>query len=63
VNPERFHLTLWSAGRVVQQGWWASESTARAKFTEWVGSKVKDLRVTLVDEETGETLTTWQEET
>ena len=32
------------------------ESTARDKFTRWVGSGVADVRVTLVDEETGETL-------
>ena len=59
MNPERFHLTLTSAGRAVAQGWWGSETVARAKFTEWVGRPVADARVTLVDEETGETLTTW----
>jgi hypothetical protein len=60
-NPERYHLTLTSADRPVAQGWWGSEAVARAKFTEWVGGGVADARVTLVDEETGETLTTWPE--
>ena len=62
MNPGRYHLTLASAGRTVQQGWWGSEATARGKFTEWVGSGVADARVTLVDDETGETLTTWPDE-
>lgn len=58
-DPERFHLTLTSGGRRVQQGWWGSEAVARGKFTEWVGSGVADARVTLVDEETGEQLDDW----
>jgi hypothetical protein len=61
VNPDRYHLTLSSAGRTVQQGWWPLESTARSKFREWVGSGVADARVTLVDEETGAVLTEWPE--
>lgn len=42
-------------------GWWGSETTARRKFTSWVGeySTLPDARITLADEETGETLTTW----
>ncbi len=61
MNPGRYHLVLASAGRPVQHGWWASEQTARAKFTVWVGEwgEVTDARVTLVDEETGTVLTTW----
>ena len=55
----RYHLTLTSAGAAVAQGWWGSEAVARAKFTEWVGSRVRDARVALVDEESGATLTTW----
>jgi acyl-coenzyme A synthetase/AMP-(fatty) acid ligase len=64
VNPERFHLTLSSAGRPVVHGWWASEVTARGKFRDWIGAHgaLPGARVTLVDEETGETLTTWPDE-
>ena len=59
-NPGRFHLTLTSGGRIVQQGWWGSEATARDKFTEWVGDWGRpDARVTLVDDETGEQLDDW----
>jgi hypothetical protein len=59
VNPERFHLTLASAGRMVAKGWWGSETVARGKFREWVGGGVTDARVTLVDAEAGETLADW----
>lgn len=61
-DVSRFHLTLSSAGRIVQQGWWPDESVARGKFTTWVGFGLPDTRVTLVDEETGETLEEWPEE-
>lgn len=60
--PARYHLQLTSAGCPVAQGWWGSETVARGKFKEWVGSGVADARVTLVDEETSETLTTWPDE-
>ena len=59
MNPSRFHVTLFSAGRPIQHGWWPLESTARDKFTRWVGGGVVDIRVTLVDEQTGETLDEW----
>jgi hypothetical protein len=59
VNPERFHLTLTSAGRLVAHGWWGSETVARGKFVEWIGLGTPDGRVVLVDEETGETLADW----
>ena len=60
-SPGRYHLTLTAGGRLVQHGWWDSESTARYKFSGWVGeySGLHGARITLVDEETGETLTTW----
>ena len=57
----RYHVTLFSAGRPVQHGWWPLEATARGKFRDWVGSGVADARVMLVDEETGETLAEWPE--
>lgn len=60
-DPGRYHLLLTSGGRPVQHGWWGSEETARDKFRRWVGEHggLPDARVTLVDEETGATLTTW----
>lgn len=62
MNPERFHLVLTTAGRPVAQGWWASESVARGKFVAWVGDWGQPgARITLTDEETGRTLTTWPE--
>lgn len=62
-NPNRYHLTLTSAGSRVMQGWWGERAVADGKFSEWIGlSKGPDARVTLVDEETGTVLTTWPEE-
>ena len=59
----RFHLTLADAARPMMHGWWESEATARQKFTAWVGERGKEgARITLVDEETGATLTTWPDE-
>jgi hypothetical protein len=37
-------------------GWWADRNTADRKFTAWIGEHGN------VDEETGETLTTWPKE-
>jgi hypothetical protein len=59
VNPERFHLTLTSAGRPVAHGWWGNETVARGKFVEWIGWGVPGARVVLVDEDSGETLDDW----
>lgn len=60
----RFHLTLAAAGRPVMHGWWESEATARRKWAAWIGEhgSVPGARITLVDEETGTTLTTWPDE-
>jgi hypothetical protein len=59
VTADRFHLTLTTAGRPVMHGYWPLESTARSKFTSWVGLGVADARVLLVDEATGVTLDEW----
>ena len=57
-QPGRYHLTV--TGRVAAQGWWGSEAVARGKFKEWVGDWGRPgASVTLVDEETGETLDDW----
>lgn len=63
-SPERYHLTLTSAGRPVMHGWWGSEPVARSKFTRWIGEHgtLPDARVTLVDEDTGAVLTEWPDE-
>jgi hypothetical protein len=62
--PDRYHLTLTTDGRPVMHGWWAKESTARRQFRSWVGEHgLPGARIVLVDEETGETLTEWPEET
>lgn len=63
-RPGRYHLLLTAAGRPVQHGWWGSGETSRRKFSRWVGEygSMPGARVTLVDEETGETLTTWPDE-
>jgi hypothetical protein len=62
-TPARYHLTLTSDGRPAMHGWWGSEAVAREKFTKWVGDcRLPDATVTLVDEDTGETLTTWPDE-
>lgn len=64
MNPERYHLLLTSAGRPVMQGWWGIEATPREMLPVWVGNwgELPDAQVVLVDEETGETLTTWPDE-
>jgi hypothetical protein len=45
-------------------GWWGIEKTARQQLPVWVGNwgELPTAQVTLVDEETGETLTTWPDE-
>lgn len=63
MNPERYHLTLTSAGRPMMQGWWGNEGVARSRFRDWVGDWGRPgARVTLADEETGSVLTAWPDE-
>jgi hypothetical protein len=63
VNPDRYHVTLTSDGRPAMHGWWGSESVARRKVTAWIGHWGRPgARITLVDEDTGATLTTWPDE-
>ncbi|MCZ4506962.1 hypothetical protein O3Q52_01800 [Streptomyces sp. ActVer] len=65
MDDQRFHLTLHSGTRPVMHGWWAKQATAEDMLPVWVGSwgDLPGARVTLVDEETGETLTTRPDET
>lgn len=60
----RFHLLLTVDGRPMMHGWWASEETARRQWTAWTGERgsMPGARITLVDEETGDVLASWPEE-
>jgi hypothetical protein len=64
VDDERYHLTLATREQPVMHGWWSDRATADRKHAAWKREhgSVDGARVTLVDEETGETLTTWSEE-
>ncbi|MEU3663981.1 hypothetical protein AB0E77_30185 [Streptomyces sp. NPDC032940] len=57
----RFRVTVAVDGRQMLRGWWQDESVARGKFTGWVGEHGDRPRtlVTLIDEESGTTLTQW----
>ncbi|MEV8033865.1 hypothetical protein [Streptomyces sp. NPDC086182] len=61
MTADRYHLTLTLDGRPAMQGWWSREATARRQFTAWVGERgeMPGVRITLVDTETGRTLTAW----
>ncbi|WP_030597034.1 hypothetical protein [Streptomyces fulvoviolaceus] len=50
-GPERFHLTVATAGRTVMHGWWSREVTARSKFRDWIGaySKMPDAHLVLAE--------------
>lgn len=65
MDDQRYHLTLSTGPQPVMHGWWGERATADRKFRTWIGEhgSVDGARVTLVDEETGETLTTWPTET
>ncbi|GED89297.1 hypothetical protein [Streptomyces sp. 6-11-2] len=45
-------------------GWWGSETTTRGKFRDWIAEygSTRGARITLTDEDTGATLTTWPDE-
>jgi hypothetical protein len=60
-EPQRYYLALTAGGRIVLQDWWASEAKARRKFSGWVGEygHLHGAKITLVDEETGQTLASW----
>jgi hypothetical protein len=63
-DPHRYHLLLTVDGQPAQHGWWGDASVARRKFMVWVGSRGRPgTRITLVDEDAGETLTEWPEKT
>ncbi|MEU6597888.1 hypothetical protein [Streptomyces flaveolus] len=59
-----YHLTLAVDGRTMMHGWWSSESTARRQFRTWIGERgsMPGVRITLTDEEAGQTLEVWPAE-
>ncbi|MFF9624306.1 hypothetical protein [Streptomyces griseosporeus] len=62
-SPGRYHLLLTVDGWPAQHGWWDSEPVARDKVKQWIGAWGRPgARITLTDEETGCTLTTWPDE-
>ena len=60
-GAQRYHLTLAAGDRPMMHGWWASQKTAREKFTIWVGERggIPGVRVTLADTSTGRELASW----
>lgn len=63
-SPGRYHLLLTTGGRPMEHGWWGNEDTARRKFARAVGlyGSRPDARVTLTDEETGDQLAAWPDD-
>ncbi|MDI1456487.1 hypothetical protein NHG22_22100 [Streptomyces sp. ATE26] len=63
-SPDRYYLLLVGDGRPVQRGWWGSEAVARRRFCIWIGElgSLPGARITLSDEETAATVTTWPDE-
>ncbi|CAL9651490.1 hypothetical protein [Streptomyces sp. enrichment culture] len=61
MNAGRYRVTVTIDGQPLIQGWWDDETVARRKLVSWVGEHGSraGARVTLVDEETGKTLTEW----
>ena len=61
MTADRYHLLLTLDGRPAMQGWWPRETTARGRHEAWKRErgKMPGVRITLVDEETGRTLTEW----
>ncbi|MFG2684217.1 hypothetical protein [Streptomyces sp. NPDC048392] len=57
----RYGVTVTTDDRLLLQGWWSDETVARRKFASWIGEHGSraGARVTLTDEETGETPTEW----
>lgn len=63
MTPGRYRVSLTLDGRSTLHGWWEKEPVARHQFAGLVGQYGQPgARVTLLDEETGETLTEWPDE-
>jgi hypothetical protein len=60
----RYRVAVSIDGAPFIQGWWNDRATADLKYRGWIGEHGgrPGVRVTLTDEETGETLTTWPAE-
>ncbi|MFI5800707.1 hypothetical protein [Streptomyces sp. NPDC051677] len=57
----RYKVALLVDGRPIMEGWWEERATADRKYLGWIGAygSRAGARVTLVDEETGDVLTSW----
>jgi hypothetical protein len=57
----RYRVTVTTDGQPLLHGWWNDEAVARHKVASWIGEHGSrpGARVTLTDEETGETLKEW----
>jgi hypothetical protein len=57
----RYRLTFAIDGSTVMAGWWEKVGNAEGKFAAWKRDHdgIAGARITLVDTETGETLTSW----
>lgn len=63
IGPGRYHLTLTRDGHPAMHGWWDRETVARDRLRGWIGDwGGPGVRITLVDEDTGTTLTEWPDE-
>ncbi|MFE0512829.1 hypothetical protein [Streptomyces sp. NPDC058964] len=64
MDSQRYHLSLTCDGRPMMHGWWGDETTARRKWTSWIGKRggVPGTRITLTDEEAGAALASWPDE-
>jgi hypothetical protein len=64
VDDHRYHLTLTTDGQPVMHGWWGDRTVAERKRKAWEDEHGKaGAHITLADEETGQTLTSWPEQT
>ncbi|MFJ9633856.1 hypothetical protein ACIRU8_39790 [Streptomyces sp. NPDC101175] len=57
----RYHITRSAPGYPLASSWWRGEAAARARFAALVTEigSLPGARITLADEETGETLDEW----
>ncbi|MER5918324.1 hypothetical protein ABT124_50960 [Streptomyces sp. NPDC001982] len=64
MNPGRFHLLLTADGGEIMHGWWGNESTARRKFSSWIGEygTIPSACLVLADEDEARQVAVWPDE-